>query len=135
MKGLEDNEPEFDELDPVRQKKTWVHTVLKGLIYGAVESVVRCASYGTGHKWYDKREDTKTVLMNRIWEFKDLCLQDIADYEGKTIEQLRATRSIQLFETSFRIVITVFDWDPAWQYRIICCIKRFDKERERLFRL
>lgn len=126
-KGLDENEPSFDELNPTAQKKTWVHTVLKGLIYGMMESIIRTASYGTGHTWYENISEVKNSSLKEIWELKELGYQLIADNENVSVAKIKQERIFSLTDSAFRMVVTVIDWDGAWKRRTKVVLDGFKK--------
>lgn len=112
----------FDELPEQGKRMSWVHTVLKGLVYGSVENIVRCASYGTGHRWYKNKSEVRHQMFVELWTAFDDCVDAMATLEKNTSESIMGARAMQLVETCMRILITIFDNDTAWRRRINACL-------------
>jgi hypothetical protein len=129
-RGLED-EKSFEELGDSTQKKTWVHTVLKGLIYGTMETVIRTAGYGTGHTWYREIDEVRDDSVKELWRLKEVILQAVADDEKTTVERLKGSRIIQLADTAFKMGVTVIDWDGAWKRRTKVALAGLRKHYEK----
>lgn len=106
-----------DEMCPHTKKKSWIHGLLKSVVYNTFDNTLSCLSHTTQGKWATSPDEIESPLLKRMWGVFERGVDKIDQYENKGTS-MRTERAYRILSNTIGICATIFDKDPAWLKRL-----------------